>query len=150
MAARSAGIIALALGLLAAGAAARTWGPTLTAQPTITGTAKAGSRLAAGSGTWTSTSTAAYAYQWYRCDAAGAHCSSIHGATAAGLTLGSKDVGKTIGLTVTATDASGSTSAYASLVGPVANTTPLLVSIAQPQITGLPVEGKPLQVTSGA
>ena len=150
MAARSAGIIALALGLLAAGAAARTWGPTLTAQPTITGTAKAGSRLAAGSGTWTSTSTAAYAYQWYRCDAAGAHCSSIHGATAAGLTLGSKDVGKTMGLTVIATDTSGSTSAYASLVGPVATATPLLVSTAQPQITGLAVEGMPLQVTTGA
>jgi hypothetical protein len=122
----------------------------VTVQPSVSGIAEAGSRLAAGSGTWTSSTTVSYAYQWYRCDAAGAHCSSIHGATAPGLTLGKKDVGKTIGLTVTATDATGSTSAYASLVGPVASTKPLLVSTAQPQVTGLAVEGKQLQVTTGA
>jgi hypothetical protein len=150
VAARSAGIAALALGLLAAAAAARSSAPTLTAQPTITGTVEAGIRLAAGSGTWTSATTISYTYQWYRCDGVGAHCSSIHGATGPGLTLVSKDVAKTIGLTVTATDGSGSTSAYASLVGPVASNKPLLVSTAQPQITGLPVEGKPLQVTTGA
>jgi hypothetical protein len=122
----------------------------ITAQPTVSGLAEAGSRLAAGSGTWTSGSSVSYAYQWYRCDAAGAHCSSIHGATAPGLALRKKDVGKTIGLTVTATDATGSTSAYASLLGPVAGVKPLLVSTAQPQITGLAVEGKQLQVTTGA
>jgi hypothetical protein len=150
VAARSAGILALALGLLATGAGARNLGPVITAQPTVSGITEAGSRLAAGSGTWTSATTVSYAYQWYRCDAAGAHCSSIHGATAPGLTLGKKDVGKTIGLTVTATDATGSTPAYASLVGPVASAKPLLVSTAQPQVTGLAVEGKQLQVTTGA
>jgi Ig domain of plant-specific actin-binding protein len=151
VAARSAGILALALGLLVAtGAGARSLGPVITAQPNVSGIAEAGSRLAAGSGTWTSATTVSYAYQWYRCDAAGAHCSSIHGATAPGLTLGKKDVAKTIGLTVTATDVTGSTSAYASLVGPVASAKPLLVSTAQPQVTGLAVEGKQLQVTTGA
>jgi hypothetical protein len=150
VAARSAGIAALALTLLAGGAAARSAGPTLTAAPSVTGTLKAGSRLAAGSGTWTSTATVSYAYQWYRCDRTGAHCSSIHGATGPGLVLGSKDVDKTIGLTVNARDAAGTTTAYASLVGPVAGEKPLLVSTAQPQVTGLPVEGKSLQVTTGA
>jgi hypothetical protein len=91
-----------------------------------------------------------YAYQWYRCDRNGAHCSSIHGATGPGLVLRRKDVDKTIGLTVNATDGAGTTNAYASLVGPVAGEKPLLVSTAQPQVTGLPVEGKPLQVTTGA
>src|SRR5436309_15958888 len=109
MAARRAGAAAIAFALLAAGAQARSSGPALTAQPTITGTAEAGGRLAAGSGTWTSATTIAYGYQWYRCDAAGAHCSSIHGAKGPGLALGSKDVGRTIGLTITATDAAGST-----------------------------------------
>jgi hypothetical protein len=122
----------------------------ITAQPTVSGIAETGSRLAAGSGTWTSATAVSYTYQWYRCDGAGARCSSIHGATAPGLTLGEKDVGKTIGLTVTANDASGSTSAYASLVGPVARAKPLLVSTAQPQVTGLAVAGKQLQVTAGA
>jgi hypothetical protein len=150
VAARSAGIVALALGLLAGGAAAHNAGPTPTALPSVTGTLKAGAKLAAGSGTWTSTTAVSYAYQWYRCDRTGAHCSSIHGATGPGLVLGAKDVDKTIGLTVNATDASGMTTAYASLVGPVAGEKPLLVSTAQPQVTGLAVEGKPLQVTTGA
>src|SRR6185437_174542 len=109
MAARRAGIAALALVLLASGADARALGPTLTAQPTISGTIEVGSRLVAGSGTWSSSSTVAFAYQWYRCDAAGAHCASIHGATGPGLTLSRKDASRTIGLTVTATDSSGST-----------------------------------------
>jgi hypothetical protein len=150
VAARSAGIVALALGLLASGASARSAGPTVTAAPTITGTLKAGSRLAAGTGTWTSTTAVAYAYHWYRCDRTGAHCLSIHGATGPGLVLGAKNVDKTVGLTVDATDAAGTTTAYSSLVGPVAAEKPLLVSTAQPQVTGLPVEGKPLQVTTGA
>jgi len=150
MAARRAGIAALALVLLASGADARALGPTLTAQPTISGTIEVGSRLVAGSGTWSSSSTVAFAYQWYRCDAAGAHCASIHGATGPGLTLSRKDASRTIGLTVTATDSSGSTPSYASLAGPVAPAKPLLVSTAQPQVTGLAVAGKPLQVTTGA
>ena len=150
MAVRPAGVLALAFGLLATGAAARSTGPTVTAAPSVTGTLKAGARLAAGTGTWTSTTAVSYAYQWYRCDRSGAHCSSIHGATGPGLALGAKDVDRTIGLTVNATDAAGTTTAYASLVGPVAAATPLLVSTAQPQVTGIPVEGKPLQVTTGA
>jgi len=64
--------------------------------------------------------------------------------------LSSRDAGKAIGLTVTASDRAGSAAAYASLVGPIAQAKPLLVSTAQPQITGVPIEGKPLQVTAGA
>jgi hypothetical protein len=101
-------------------------------------------------GTWTSSSPPAYAYQWFRCDATGAHCSSVHGATGPGYGLSARDVGKTIGLTVTASDGTGSTAAYASIVGPVAPARPLLVSTTQPQVTGLAVAGKTLQVTAGA
>jgi hypothetical protein len=150
VAARATGILALALGLLAGGAAAHSLGPVITAQPSVSGIAEAGSRLVAGSGTWTSSTTVSYGYQWYRCDAAGSRCASVRGGTAPGLELRKRDVGKTIGLTVTATDSTGSTSAYASLVGPVASAKPLLVSTAQPQVTGLAIEGKQLQVTAGA
>jgi hypothetical protein len=118
--------------------------------PTVTGIAASGNRLAAGSGTWTSSTPVTYAYQWHRCDAVGAHCSSVHGATAPGYALSKNDAGKTIGLTITATDQAGSTAAYASLIGPIAQSKPLLVSTAQPQVIGLPIEGKALQVTAGA
>ena len=89
-------------------------------------------------------------YQWYRCDTAGAHCASIHGATSRTYTLGAKDVGKTLGFAVRATDKKGTTNAYASLVGPVAGPTAKLVSIGQPTITGVPKEGQTLQVSAGS
>ena len=117
-----------------------------TAAPTVSGTPAVGDRLQAGSGTWTSSTPVSYRYQWYRCDAAGAHCNSLHGATAAGYTLSKRDAGKTIGLTVNATDQAGSAPAYASLVGPIATAKPLLVSTGQPQVAYLLIE-KPLQVT---
>jgi hypothetical protein len=148
--ARRAGAVAVALVLLAGAPQARAAGPTPTAAPTVGGSVAAGNRLEASVGTWTSSTPIAYAYQWFRCDAAGGHCTSVHGATAPGYALSGRDVGKTIGLTVTASDAGGSTAAYASLVGPVAHARPLLVSTAQPQVTGLAVEGKTLQVTTGA
>ena len=66
MAARRAGSTALALALLIPAAQARTYGPVVTAQPTITGTVEAGGRLTAGSGTWTSATTAAFGYQFYQ------------------------------------------------------------------------------------
>jgi hypothetical protein len=122
----------------------------LTAPPSVSGTVAVGNRLTAGIGTWTSGTMIAYSYAWYRCDASGAHCSAIHGATAAGYELGTKDAGKSIGLTITAKNSSGASSAYASLVGPIAAAKPLLVSTAQPQITGVPIAGKSLQVTTGA
>ena len=90
----------------------------------MTGTIAVGDRVQAGVGTWTSSTPVTYAYQWYRCDVAGARCNSVHGATAPGYALSRRDAGKTIGLTVIATDQAGSTPAYSSLVGPVAPAKP--------------------------
>ena len=143
--------LALALALVAGGSAAgRAAGPTPALAPAIAGTAAAGRTLTAASGTWAGAGPIAYAYHWYRCDAAGAHCVSARGLAAPSYALRARDVGKTIGLTITATDASGSAVAYASLVGPIAPARPLLVSTAQPQVTGVAIEGKALQVTTGA
>jgi hypothetical protein len=149
-AARGAGSLALALALLTGGGAARAAGPTPTSPPTITGIAAAGNRLQAASGTWASSSPVDYRYQWYRCDESGGRCASIRGASAAGFQLSKNDVGETIGLKVVASDEAGSTIGYAGIVGPIAAPKPLLVSTAQPQVTGLPVEGQTLQVTAGA
>ena len=48
-----------------------------------------------------------YAYQWQRCDAAGATASTIAGATGTTYTLTAADVGSTIRVVVTATNAGG-------------------------------------------
>jgi hypothetical protein len=116
----------------------------------VTGIATAGNRLSALSGTWAGAGPIAYAFQWYRCDAAGAHCSSIRGATAASYRLVRRDAGKTIGLAVAATDSSGSSNAYASLVGPISGATPLVESTVQPEVSGAAIVGKPLSVSTGA
>jgi hypothetical protein len=124
-------------------------GPANTSPPVVTGDARQGARLSGVPGAWTATGTAAYTYQWYRCDAAGAHCSSVHGATIATYTLVAADAGKTVGLAVKATDSAGATTAYASLVGPIAPTTSTLYATAQPKITGTPAQGATLQVDNG-
>src|SRR5262245_21914204 len=125
-------------------------GPVLTAPPSVSGTTAAGRRLTALTGTWTGSGPIRYGFQWYRCDGNGARCNSVNGATSATYTLVPRDVGKTIALTVTARDSAGATAAYASLVGPIAAKTPLLVATAQPLVTGAPIQGKAIQASTGA
>src|SRR2546421_7450008 len=82
-----------------------------------------------------------------RCDTAGAHCKSIHGATKPTYTQVAKDVASTLGLTVRATDAKGTTSAYANIVGPVAAARPALYSIAHATLSGNTSPGQKLHVS---
>jgi hypothetical protein len=119
-----------------------------TTAPAVTGSLKVGQQLAGATGQWTGTAPIAYAFQWYRCDAGGAHCSSVHGATKPTYRLVKADAGKTIGFTVTATDATAAKQpAYAALVGPVAASTATLVSTAQPKVA---VQGQTLTAEAGA
>jgi uncharacterized protein YukE len=124
-------------------------GPRNTVAPTVAGSAVQGSQLTATAGTWTGSGTVGYAYQWYRCDAAGAHCASIHGSTLASYKLVAQDVSHTIGLTVNATDSAGKRSAYASLLGPVVAAGSSLIATVQPAITGTGAAGKPITVSTG-
>ncbi len=126
-----------------------TAGPAVTAPPTVLGPVAVGKRVTGLSGTWAGVGTISYHFQWYRCNAAGAQCLSIRGATSPTYALVGRDVGKTVGLTVSATDPTGTASAYSSLIGPVAPVKPLLESTVQPAVGGPPVEGKSVQVTTG-
>jgi hypothetical protein len=116
----------------------------------VIGTGKQGTQLTGSTGIWSGSGVIGYGYQWYRCDAAGAHCKSVHGATKPTYTLVAKDVGQTLSFAVHATDATGTATAYASLVGPVAAANAILVSTAQPTIAGVAVQGKTLQVSEGS
>ena len=157
--ASSGGATAAALSATATGARAGTGtttttttstsGPRNTVAPIVTGSAVQGSQLSAAAGTWTGSGTVSYTYQWYRCDATGAHCSSIHGATVASYKLVAQDVSHTMGLTVTATDSAGKRSAYASLIGPVVASGSSLIATAQPTIAGTGATGKPITVSTG-
>jgi hypothetical protein len=129
---------------------AQTTGPSSRALPTVAGTSQQGKQLTGSTGNWSGSGAIGYGYQWYRCDAAGAHCSSVHGATRPTYTLVARDVGYTLGFAVHATDATGTATAYASLVGPVAGAAATLVSTAQPTIAGLARQGQTLKVSDGS
>ena len=81
--------------------------PANTALPTISGTAQQGQTLTAGNGSWTNEPTS-YAYQWLRCDASGASCLPIAAATTQTYIVASADVGSTLRVAVTASNAGGS------------------------------------------
>jgi uncharacterized protein YukE len=133
----------------ATAAAATAAGPTNTARPTVTGTARENQTLTASTGSWTGSGTIAYTYQWQRCDATGSTCANIVGATTNKYVLQTVDVGKTVAVAVTATDTTGSATVYSSPVGPIAPAGAVPAYTTQPTISGNPLVGETLTVSNG-
>ncbi|MGN6870634.1 MAG: hypothetical protein ACTHMY_19760 [Solirubrobacteraceae bacterium] len=86
--------------------------PSNSSPPTISGTAQQGQTLIASPGTWSGSPS--YSYQWEDCNALGASCGGIAGATASSYRVASTDVGDTIRVAVTASNGGGSASATSS------------------------------------
>ncbi|HEY2074128.1 MAG TPA: hypothetical protein VGG88_11190 [Gaiellaceae bacterium] len=139
-------VMAISVLLLGHSAAA---GPVEHALPSVVGTARAGSQITGLNGTWTGSGTITYAYSWDRCDALGNGCAKIAGATRATYPLTSTDAGKTLGLVVTAKNASGSTVANASLVGPIAASSSTLADVGRPFVSGTAITGSTLNSSAG-
>jgi Ca2+-binding RTX toxin-like protein/Tol biopolymer transport system component len=76
--------------------------------PMIWGGAFDEALLTATEGTWTSSTTVTYAYQWQRCNTEGASCRAIAGATEQSYAIEEADVGSTLRIAVTATNATAS------------------------------------------
>ncbi len=87
--------------------------PVSTESPTIAGTPAVGQALTATTGTWSGNPTS-FAYQWQRCDQAGAGCAAAAGANAQTYTVTASDIGSTLRVAVTATNTNGSTLAVSS------------------------------------
>jgi hypothetical protein len=81
--------------------------PIAVSAPTVTGTAQQGQTLTATPGTWTAPD-ATFGYQWQHCDAAGANCVDVPGATIQTYAVTAADVGATLHVVVTATNRFGS------------------------------------------
>lgn len=92
--------------------------PVNTAPPAISGTPEEGQALTASTGTWSNSPTA-YAFQWRRCDATGASCAAIAGATGQSYAAGAADVGTTLRVAVTASNTGGSATAESSATASV-------------------------------
>ena len=95
--------------------------PASSAPPAISGTPEVGRTLTASAGTWSGT-PASYAYRWRRCSAG--TCADIQSATQSSYLVASADVGSTLLVVVTATNASGSASAASAQTAPVAGAPP--------------------------
>ncbi len=120
--------------------------PVNTALPAISGTLTEGSTVAGSTGTWTGTPTITYAYQWRRCDAGGANCVTIGGATGASYTLVAADVGVTLRFQVTATNGAGSVVATSNAASGAASSPS---NTAAPSISGTTRDGQTLTAANG-
>jgi hypothetical protein len=106
----------------------------------------AGDVLTVSTGTWAGSPT--FTYQWERCDASGANCADIDGATDTTYTLQTADLGHIIDATVTGTNGSGSTPAPAFTFTPAG--APTVVDFGFPSIAGsAEAVGNVLTVSNG-
>jgi hypothetical protein len=83
--------------------------PTNTQPPSITGKPFVGEQLVADVGTYGGGAVDKYAFQWRRCDASGANCTDISGATGQTYGVLKADLGHTLRVDVTASNEFGKT-----------------------------------------
>ncbi len=115
--------------------------------PVVSGTPQDGQTLTAGTGTWSGTPPLEYAYQWQRCESSGGSCEEIAGATGSSVLLGHSEVGKTIRVLVTATNAAGHATTSST---PTAAVTPSAPSnVEAPVVSGTAQDGQTLTAGTG-
>jgi lysophospholipase L1-like esterase len=125
--------------------------PAVTTPPALTGTAQQGQVLSGDIGVWSGGPTT-FSRQWRRCDAGGLNCVDIAGQNASSYTLIAADIGTTIALRVTASNAAGDATADSALSAIVIVTpssggsggTP-----TPPVVTGTPQQGQTLTADTG-
>jgi len=115
-------VLGAVIGQPGGGRAATSAVPRNTKAPVIQGTAAVGQTLTSTRGSWTNSPTS-FTFAWSQCDASGAACLLITGATRSHYTVATGDLGHTLRVTVTARNASGvtptpATSAPTAIVSP--------------------------------
>jgi predicted actin-binding protein len=118
--------------------------PVSTVPPIAHGSPGVGKQLMTDSGSWSRDATVTY--QWLRCNAYFADCTSIPGATTATYIVAPADVGHVLAARVTATGAAGSATALSNALGPAAARPPGLKH--RPVIKGTKVVGQRLYETA--
>jgi hypothetical protein len=112
--------------------------PAGTAPPAISGATTDTQTLTASTGAWAN-GASGFRYQWQNCDASGAGCAAIGGAVAATYTLAPADVGNTIRVVVTASNAGGKGAQTSSPTGVIAPALLPWANTPPPAVTRAPV-----------
>jgi hypothetical protein len=127
--------------------------PSNSVPPSISGNVTEGQTLAETHGSWTNSPTS-FTYRWQRCDASGTNCSAIPGATSNSYTLAGADVGDTIRVQETASNARPSvapaTSAPTAVVQLVSAPLTNPSNSLPPAISGTTPAGQTLTGSTGA
>jgi RHS repeat-associated protein len=122
--------------------------PSNSAPPTVSGTVAVGQTLSATPGAWSGSPT--YAYQWQSCDSSGANCTNVNGARGPTLDLSQGDLGTTLRVVVTATNANGSTALRSQPTALVQSTSRAPSNTAPPSVSGSAAEGETLTAARGS
>ncbi|MGZ6615940.1 MAG: nucleoside hydrolase [Solirubrobacteraceae bacterium] len=127
--------------------------PENVAPPSIAGVGREGETLTGHDGTWSHNPTG-FTYQWKLCDASGAGCSAIDRATSRTYTPVGGDVGHTIKLAVTASNAGGTSGPTESAATAVVTSKPAPpatkpASTSPPVISGVATVGQKLSSSTG-
>jgi hypothetical protein len=124
--------------------------PVNVAAPTVAGPPRPGAQLTASPGVWAG-APKSFAYRWKRCDPRGLRCHRVAAATAPTYVIPARDTGRTLRVTVTASNTAGrsapASSAPSGVVGPSAEP-PL--NLSPPGISGVAQAGQPLSASPGA
>lgn len=139
----------IAASVLVAGASAATRAtPANTTLPLVTGTSQQGKTVTAQTGSWSGTNPIVFSYQWRHCDAAGATCANIAGATGQTYSLAGPDVGSTVRVAVTATNGEGTATALSDASAVVSGLNAPSATSA-PVISGTAREGQQVTTSDG-
>ncbi len=122
--------------------------PSNTALPSVSGLLQDGGLLSAVTGSWSGSAPLSYGYQWLLCNASGASCKEVSGATGTTLGLITSMIGSTVRFVVTATNGAGSTSATSEPTGLITALLPSNTSL--PSIAGSLIDGSLLTGAKGS
>jgi hypothetical protein len=132
-----------------ASAATQAAAPVNGCPPTIEGSLVVGKTLGAGNGCWVNNPTS-FTYKWLRCNnQAATSCTAISGATNRDYTLTDADVGHSLIVLVTATNAAGTTGPVNSKPTDLVSTAAPPVVKTQPTVTGKAQVGEALVAKAG-
>ncbi len=121
--------------------------PANTVLPPVSGVARDGQTLTAGTGAWTGTAPITYDYQWVRCDAGGSNCGLSPGEIGTSYTLTGDDIGHAVRVEVTATNVAGNATATSAPTAAVIPDPP--TNTAVPTLSGTPADGHTLTLDDG-